>query len=136
MAKKSKKDYRIANKNYLKYIAANESDIVTLDNGVLYQIIERGDGDKHPTTSNVVSVHYRGWLIDGREFDSSLGNNYPETFLLRDVVEGWQLAVVKMVIGDKWRVYIPADMGYGDRTIDNIPGGSTLIFEIELIAIS
>jgi peptidylprolyl isomerase len=135
MAKRHNKKYPVANRDFLSSMET-ESDTHKLDKGVLYKIIKSGDGDRTPLLSSVVSVHYRGTLISSREFDTTYGNGYPETFYLREVIEGWQIALSSMVIGDKWSVYIPSDLGYGDRNSDSIPGGSTLIFEIELLAIS
>ena len=135
MTKRQNKEYPVANRAFMKSLE-EESDINVLSKGVLYRVITAGEGDRMPEMSSVVSVHYRGTLIDGREFDSTYGNSYPETFHLREVVEGWQIAISRMVIGDKWKIYIPSDLGYGDRTVDDIPGGSALVFEVELLAIS
>ncbi len=135
MAKRPNKDWVAANQKFLSE-KAELPDVEQLDGGVLYRVLTRGEGMTHPTSQNVVSVHYQGQLISGKVFDSTLKNSYPETFRLREVIEGWQVALAAMSVGDKWEVYIPSDMGYGDRTIDNIPGGSTLIFTIELLNIS
>ena len=131
--KLSKKEYRAVNKNFLRD-KASQTNVHTLDKGVLYEVIEEGHGDKCPQLNDVVSVHYHGTLIDGTEFDSTL-NTFQAAFRLREVIEGWQIALQKMKVGDKWRVFIPKDCGYGDKKTDTIPGWSTLIFEIELIAI-
>ena len=80
-------------------------------------------------------MHYRGTLTNGREFDNSYDRGYPEAFRLNEVIEGWQIALSKMHAGDKWEIYIPAEMGYGKRSAGPIPGGSTLIFEVELLSI-
>ncbi len=135
MAKKENKEYANKNKNFLRRIAT-EQGIVELSGGVLYRVERSGQGDISPTLSDVVSVHYRGTLIDGQEFDSSLSNPYPETFRLRDVIEGWQVALCQMHIGDKWIIYIPSSMAYGKEKSEGIPKNSTLIFEVELIAIN
>lgn len=135
MTKRQNKEYPTANRAFLKSVEA-EADTHKLDKGVLYKIIKSGEGERMPQLNNVVSVHYRGTLTNGLEFDVTYGNSYPETFHLREVIEGWQIALSRMVVGDKWTVYIPSDLGYGDRTSGNIPGGSTLIFEVELIAVS
>ena len=135
MTKRQNKKYPVANRDFLVKIEA-EVDTLKLSKGVLYKIINSGDGDRKPQFNSVISVHYRGTLIDGREFDVTYQNSYPETFYLRDVIEGWQIALSCMVVGDKWKVYIPSDLGYGDRNSDDIPGGSTLIFEVELLAVS
>lgn len=132
--KKETKNYRIANKDFMRKLA-NDPDIMALDKGVFYRVLAKGSGEICPAVNDVVSVHYRGTLIDGREFDSTIGQ-YPEAFRVRDVIEGWQVALVQMHVGDKWMIYIPKDMGYGDKKIDKIPGGSTLVFEVELLAIN
>ncbi|MFI3281192.1 MAG: FKBP-type peptidyl-prolyl cis-trans isomerase [Rikenellaceae bacterium] len=134
MAKKPNKEYVARNVAYMEKIAA-EADTHKLPKGLYYKVLESGQGAK-PEPNSIVSVHYSGELISGHQFDSSRGNSYPETFRLREVIVGWQIALQAMRVGDKWRVYIPSDMAYGDRTIDDIPGGSTLIFDIDLIAIS
>ncbi len=134
MAKRPNKEYVATNQNFLRELATKD-DIQSLNGGVLYKILHKGEGVKRPTLQSVVSVHYEGRLINGRTFDSTRQNSYPETFRLREVVEGWQVALQQMSVGDRFMVYIPSDMGYGDRTIDNIPGGSTLVFDIELLAI-
>ncbi len=135
MAKKSKNAYIEANIAYLKEVAS-EADTQKLPKGVLYKVIDQGEGTLSPQLGSVISVHYRGTMIDGREFDSTLNSPCPATFRLREVIEGWQIAMQQMHVGDKWRIYIPASLGYGNRTIDNIRGGSTLIFEVELLSIS
>ena len=86
--------------------------------------------------NSVVSVHYKGTLINGREFDNSWKRNCPEAFRLNEVIEGWQIALLRMHPGSRWIVYIPYTMGYGTRTSGPIPAYSTLIFEVELLNIS
>ncbi len=135
MAKKENKEYATKNKNFLKRVGA-EDGVEELARGVLYRVIESGDGEVSPTMSDVVSVRYRGTLIDGKEFDSSLDNPYPETFRVREVIEGWQVALCSMRVGDKWTIYIGAELGYGKEKTEGIPKNSTLIFEVELIAIN
>ncbi len=134
MAKRPKPEYVARNKEYLQTIAA-EADVKQLPHGIFYKVIESGAGAS-PETNSIVSVHYSGELISGHCFDSSRTNSYPETFRLREVIVGWQIALSAMKVGDRWKVYIPSEEAYGDRTIDDIPGGSTLIFDIELLAIS
>ena len=82
-----------------------------------------------------VSAHYTGRTIDGKQFDSSRGGA-PLAIRLCDLIEGWIIAMQQMCVGDKWEVYIPAEMGYGKFSQPGIPGGSTLIFEIELLGIA
>ena len=82
-----------------------------------------------------MTAHYTGRTIDGRQFDSSYGST-PLAIRLSDPIEGWIIAMQQMCVGDKWEVYIPAEMGYGNFSQPSIPGGSTLIFEIELLGIA
>lgn len=130
-----KEEYKLKNEEFLTELAANE-DIKSLPCGVLYKVINEGNGTKSPTLSSVVSVHYRGTLINGREFDNSYKRNCPEAFRLNQVIEGWQQALQQMHVGDKWIIYIPYTLGYGTRTSGPIPGFSTLIFEVELLGIA
>ena len=83
-----------------------------------------------------VSVHYKGTLINGREFDNSWKRGCPEAFRLNQVIEGWQLALQEMRVGDRWIIYIPYNFGYGNRASGPIPAFSTLIFEVELLGIA
>lgn len=94
----------------------------------------KNDG-KHPTPRSIVTAHYTGWTINGKKFDSSRGGT-PIAFRLNELIEGWIVAMQQMCIGDKWEIYIPAEMGYGKFSQPGIPGGSTLIFEIELFGIA
>lgn len=127
----------MANESFLEGFS-QQPDIVQHPSGVLYRIIKSGgEGDsRSPQPQSVVSVHYRGRLINGREFDSTYNNSYPETFRVRELIEGWQIALQLMHVGDRWEIVIPSALGYGDRTDGNIPGGSTLIFELELLAVN
>ena len=88
-----------------------------------------------PTVRSIITAHYTGKTIDGKQFDSSRGG-VPLACRLCDLIEGWIIAIQQMHIGDKWELYIPAEMGYGKFSQPGIPGGSTLIFEIELLGIS
>ena len=101
------------------------------DNGVL---IEGNTSSAQPTVRSIITAHYTGKTIDGKQFDSSRGG-VPLACRLCDLIEGWIIAMQQMHIGDKWEVYIPAEMGYGKFSQPGIPGGSTLIFEIELLGI-
>ncbi|MBQ2046911.1 MAG: FKBP-type peptidyl-prolyl cis-trans isomerase, partial [Muribaculaceae bacterium] len=105
-----------------------------LSGGVLYRVINEGNGSS-PNATSVVSVYYKGRLINGRIFDDNTSNPCPEPFRLNEVIKGWQIALVNMKVGDKWEVIIPATQGYGSKTVDDIPRNSTLIFEIELVNI-
>ncbi len=130
----NKREYIQANKEWLG-AKAKEDGIKTLTNGVCYKVINEGKDDgKHPKPHSIVTAHYTGWTINGKKFDSSLGGT-PVAFRLNELIEGWIIAMQHMCIGDKWEIYIPAELGYGKFSQPGIPGGSTLIFEIELFGI-
>lgn len=133
MAKKE--EYKEKNKQFLEELALQDG-ITRLPSGVLYKVIESGSGTVSPKPDSVVSVHYRGTLINGREFDNSYSRSYPEAFRLNQVIEGWQIALLQMHVRDKWIIYIPSELGYGSRASGPIPGSSTLIFEVELLGIA
>ena len=131
----NKKEYAQANKLWLA-MKAREEGVKPLPKGIYYKVLADGKADgKHPTTRSIVTAHYTGSIIDGKQFDSSRGGT-PLAFRLSDLIEGWIIAMQQMCVGDKWEVYIPAEMGYGKFSQPGIPGGSTLIFEIELVGIA
>ena len=129
-----KQNYKLVNDEYLLN-EANEEGVVKLPSCVLYKVLKNGDGKVSPNKNSVVTVHYTGTLINGRKFDSSKAGVAP-AFRLNELIIGWQEALTRMKVGDKWMVYIPAKLGYGARTSGDIPGNSTLIFEIELFSIA
>lgn len=126
-----KQDYALKNKEWLEE-KRQEPGVISLDKGVCYKVLHKGNGAQ-PNRSSVVTVHYRGKTINGKTFDSSLGGVAP-AFRLRELIPGWIIALTQMHVGDKWEVYIPSDQAYGKRSQPGIPGGSTLIFEITLLA--
>ena len=131
----SKKEiYKQKNIQFLKDLSAEEG-IQSLPCGIFYKALQSGEGKVSPTVRSIVSVHYKGSLIDGKEFDNSYKRNCPEAFRLCEVIDGWQLALQQMHVGDKWVIYIPSEMGYGSKASGPIPGFSTLIFEVELLGI-
>lgn len=133
-----KEEYKLQNEQYLEALRA-EQDIKELPCGILYRILEEGNGGaggSTPRLNSIVTVHYKGALINGREFDNSWKRNCPEAFRLSEVIEGWQIALQRMRIGDRWIVYIPYGMGYGKRSSGPIPAFSTLVFEVQLLGIS
>lgn len=131
----AKREYIQANQNWLKQKAQEES-VMALPRGIYYKVLEQGDvNSSHPSIRSIVTAHYTGWTINGNEFDSSRGG-VPLACRLCDLIEGWIIAMQQMHIGDKWEVYIPSEMGYGKFSQPGIPGGSTLIFEIELLGIA
>jgi FKBP-type peptidyl-prolyl cis-trans isomerase FklB len=120
-----------------EFLAANKKkkDVVTLPSGLQYKIIKSAKGDK-PTASDSVVAHYRGTLIDGKEFDSSIKRGEPATFPVNGVIPGWQQALPLMPVGSKWQVFIPAELAYGAHgSGGSIGPNETLIFEIELLKI-
>lgn len=130
-----KKEYKAANEAFLAEISMKEG-VKPLRGGVLYEVISSGDDHRVVNPRSIVTCHYKGSLINGKVFDSSYERNCPEAFRVNDLISGFQIALVNMHIGDHWIVYIPSDMGYGSRGAGrDIPGNSTLIFEIELFAI-
>ena len=131
----NKREYMQANKDWLE-AKAKEDGVMALPGGIYYKVMNEGKNDGvHPGPRSVVTVHYTGRTIDGRQFDSSLGG-IPMAFPLNELIEGWTVAIQNMCVGDKWEVYIPAEMGYGKFSQPGIPGGSTLVFEIELVSIA
>ena len=134
-ARFQKKEYLRANKERTLLNAAEEGE-KALPKGIFYRVVAEGNGDgKHPTPRSIITAHYTGRTINGQEFDSSRGGA-PLAIRLCDLIEGWIIALQQLCVGDKWEVYIPAEMGYGKFAQPGIPAGSTLIFEIELLGIA
>ena len=110
--------------------------LVILPTLAVYRLLAEGDASSaQPTVRSIITAHYTGKTIDGKQFDSSRGG-VPLACRLCDLIEGWIIAMQQMHIGDKWELYIPAEMGYGRFSQPGIPGGSTLIFEIELLGVA
>ena len=119
------------------FLAANKKKkgVVTLPSGLQYKIIKSAKGDK-PTATDSVVAHYRGTLINGKEFDSSITRGEPATFPVAGVIPGWQEVLPLMPVGSKWQVFIPSELAYGARGPGGLIGpNETLIFEIELLKI-
>lgn len=128
-------EYKQKNIAFLEQLRTKD-DVQELRGGVLYEVIGSGEGKGQVTPRSIVTCHYKGSLTNGKEFDNSYARKCPEAFRVNDLISGFQIALVNMHIGDHWRVYIPSDMGYGPRGAGrDIPGNSTLIFEIELLNI-
>jgi FKBP-type peptidyl-prolyl cis-trans isomerase FklB len=109
--------------------------IKTLPSGLQYKILTEGSG-KTPKATDTVTVHYRGTLINGTEFDSSYKRGQPVTFQVNGVIRGWNEALQLMKGGSKWQLFIPPELAYGERAAGpQIPPNSTLIFEVELISV-
>ena len=140
-AKQKEKQKLQATENLEKgrdFLADNgkKDGVTTLSSGLQYKELTAGEG-KSPSATDSVTVHYRGTLIDGTEFDSSFKRNKPATFQLNRVIKGWTEALQLMQEGDKWELYIPSELAYGSRPAGSqIPVNSTLIFEVELISVN
>ena len=121
-----------------EFLAANKvkEGIVTTESGLQYRVINEGSGPK-PTETDNVTVHYKGTLIDGEEFDSSYKRNQPATFPVNGVIKGWTEALQLMSKGSKWELFIPSEIAYGPNGAGGAIGpNEVLIFEVELIDIN
>jgi FKBP-type peptidyl-prolyl cis-trans isomerase FklB len=114
---------------------AKKPGVITTESGLQYKVLATGDG-KQPKESDTVTTHYKGTLIDGREFDSSYKRDKPASFPVKGVIKGWTEALQLMHVGDKWQLFIPSELAYGEsKRSELIQPNSTLVFEIELLAI-
>lgn len=119
-----------------KFLAENakKKGVKQTESGLQYKVEKMGKGEK-PQATDKVKVHYVGTLINGEKFDSSIDRGEPISFPLSGVIKGWTEGLQLMPVGSKFIFYIPSDLAYGDRSMASIPGGSTLIFEVELLDI-
>jgi FKBP-type peptidyl-prolyl cis-trans isomerase FklB len=108
--------------------------VVVTPSGLQYEVLREGAGAK-PSGDQTVEVHYHGTLTDGTVFDSSVQRGQTVSFPVTGVIPGWVEALQMMQVGAKWRLVIPSGLAYGDRGTGPIPGGATLIFDVELIGI-
>lgn len=130
-----KQEYAKANKEWLQE-KAKEEGVKEIPGGIYYKVVKEGLNDgRHPSRRSIVTAHYTGRIINGKKFDSSLGGT-PLAVRLSDLIDGWIIAMQQMCVGDRWEVYIPAELGYGKYAQPGIPAGSTLVFDIELISIA
>ncbi len=114
---------------------AKQEGVVVTESGLQYKIIEPGQGDS-PGPADVATVHYRGTLIDGTQFDSSYDRGQPASFPVGGVIAGWSEALQLMKPGAKWQLSIPAELAYGERGAgQDIGPNSTLLFDVELISV-
>jgi len=114
---------------------AEKPGVTVTESGLQYEVIRSGKG-RSPNLNDRVTVHYRGTLVNGREFHSSYKRGKPATFQLNRVIAGWTEALQLMKEGDKWRLFIPSDLGYGKRGANGVIGANeTLIFEVELFRV-
>lgn len=112
-----------------------KNGVKELPEGIQYEVIKEGSGDQ-PLLRDTVKAHYKGSLLDGKEFDNSFKRGQPFSAPLTALIKGWQIALPLMKEGSHWRLWIPSHLAYGDRGAgSDIPGGATLIFEVELIEI-
>ncbi|WP_337044037.1 FKBP-type peptidyl-prolyl cis-trans isomerase [Emticicia sp. 17c] len=118
------------------FLAANKAKpgIVTLPSGLQYQVIKEGTGPK-PTATDRVKVHYHGTLTDGTIFDSSVQRGTPAEFGVNEVIQGWVEALQLMPVGSKWKLFIPAGLGYGPQAPPSIGPNQVLVFDVELLEI-
>jgi len=115
---------------------AHEKGVVTRTSGLQYKVLVPGDRKAPPiAATDEVAVQYRGTLLDGTEFDSTYSRPGPMTFVVNGVIPGWQEALVLMKPGAKWQIFVPPELGYGAAPQRGIPGGSLLIFEVELLSV-
>ncbi len=135
---KSIKANEIAQQREMDFFEENASrkGVITTDSGLQYEIIETGQGNT-PGQEDKVTVHYTGTLLDGRKFDSSRDRGQPATFPVNGVIPGWTEVLQLMKEGDRWRVFIPFQLAYGERGAgDVIPPFATLVFDVELISVN
>jgi FKBP-type peptidyl-prolyl cis-trans isomerase FklB len=121
----------------VKFLAENKkkAGIHTTASGLQYEIIAAGTGPI-PTAKDTISAHYRGTLLNGKEFDNSYQRGQPLTIPVSGVIKGWTEALQLMPVGSKWKLYIPSELAYGEYGAgQDIPSGATLVFEVELIDI-
>ena len=122
----------------VEFLEANKKKegVVTLPSGLQYKVIKQGDGVK-PKATDTVKTHYRGTLVDGKEFDSSYKRGEPAQFPVGGVIKGWTEALQLMPVGSKWQLVRPSDLAYGEQGAGaDIPPNSVLVFEIELLEVS
>jgi FKBP-type peptidyl-prolyl cis-trans isomerase FklB len=116
-------------------INKTKEGVVELPEGIQYEVLKEGTG-RQPSVKDNIKAHYKGALLDGKEFDSSFKRNQPFSAPLTALIKGWQIAIPLMKEGSHWRLWIPSHLAYGDRGAgSDIPGGATLMFEVELLEI-
>jgi FKBP-type peptidyl-prolyl cis-trans isomerase FklB len=139
-AKMVERNKKLGEKNKVDgpaFLAENKKreGVKTLASGLQYKVLREGQGTT-PKATDSVTTHYRGKLLDGTEFDSSYSRNEPATFRVNQVIPGWTEALQLMKEGDKWQLFIPANLAYGENGAGNdIPPNATLIFDIELLKV-
>lgn len=127
-----------------KFLAKNKKreGVKTLKSGLQYEVLKSGKGGKSPKKTDTVTTNYEGKLLDDQVFDSSYARRQPTSFRVDQVIPAWTEALQLMKVGDKWRLFVPADLAYGDKGIQDptgrevIPPASTLVFDVELLGIN
>ena len=137
-AKQQKMRAEVAAKNKAEgeaFLATNKNNpgVVVLPDGLQYKVITNGTGAM-PAPTNMVTVNYRGMLLDGTEFDSSFKRGQPHPFPVTGVIPGWTEALLKMKTGSRWQLFVPPELAYGERGRPGIPPNSVLIFEVDLLS--
>jgi FKBP-type peptidyl-prolyl cis-trans isomerase FklB len=119
-----------------KFCAENKlrAGVITTASGLQYEVLQEGTGEK-PGATDSVTCHYRGTFLDGKPFDNSYDRGEPITFPLNGVIPGWTEGLQLMSVGSKYKFFIPYKLGYGEFDMMSIPGGSTLVFEVELLGV-
>lgn len=140
MAKQAAKQKEEGDKNLKEgevFLEANKKKegVKVLPSGLQYKVLKSGTGPS-PKETDKVKTHYKGTLINGTEFDNSISRGEPAVFPVNGVIKGWTEALQLMKVGDKWELYIPANLAYGERGAGGtIPPNATLVFEVELLGI-
>ena len=126
-------DNLVAGEAFLRDNGAREG-VTTLESGLQYEVLTAAEGPK-PVAADTVTTHYHGTLIDGTVFDSSYERGEPASFPLNGVISGWTEGLQLMAVGSKYRLFVPPELAYGGQDRGPIPANSTLIFDVELLAI-
>ena len=121
-----------------QFLAENleRKEVNATESGLQYEILTSSDDNASPLADDEVEVHYHGTLINGEVFDSSVDRGEPSKFKVNQVISGWTEALQLMTVGDKWKLFIPSDLAYGETGNNSIGPNETLIFEVELIGIT
>lgn len=138
MAEHRNKQSRAVKTEGEQFLAENakRKEVTVLPSGLQYEVIQSGQGPK-PKATDKVLTHYHGTLINGTIFDSSVNRGEPISFGVNQVIQGWQEALQLMSVGDKWKLFIPYNLAYGERGAGgSIPPYSALVFEVELLGIN
>ena len=137
LTKQSSEKARVAKAAGEKFLAENakKPGVTTTASGLQYLVMKAGTDTVKPKITDEVICHYHGSLVDGTVFESTVNSGQPARFKVNEVVSGWIEALQLMPKGSKWRLFIPSDLGYGDRGSGPIPGGAVIIFELELLDI-